>query len=153
MLELDRAVEVDVQALVATARALEDDPQRPIEIRPEWVPSEVDLLPDWDDEWLDQERDRMRQLRLHMIEALAERLIVEGRFGRAIEAAMAAVRADNLRESAHRMVIRAHLAEGNVNEARRAYDACRTILVREVGVEPSPQTRKYLEPSGRGLAG
>jgi DNA-binding SARP family transcriptional activator len=146
MLELNRRVEVDVHELVATARALQDVDER-AGIRPEWVYSDVDLLPDWDDEWIDIERDRLRQLRLHMIEALAERLIGEGRFGLAIEAAMAAVRADNLRESAHRMVIRAHVAEGNVIEARRAYEACRTVLVREIGVEPSQQTRRYLEPT------
>jgi DNA-binding SARP family transcriptional activator len=54
------------------------------------------------------------------------------------------VRADDLRESAHRAVIRIHLAEGNVGEARRAYGTCRTLLAHGLGIEPSPMTTRLL---------
>ncbi len=72
-----------------------------------------DLLPDWYDDWVLVERERLRQLRLHALERLAERAIGEARYGQAIDIALTAIQADPLRESAHRMLIRAHAAEGN----------------------------------------
>lgn len=96
-----------------------------------------ELLPDWDDPWLSDERERLRQLRLHMLESVADRLTVAGQFGLAIEVAFSVLQADMLRESAHRALVRAHLAEGNVAEARRAYAACERLLDRELGVAPT----------------
>jgi DNA-binding SARP family transcriptional activator len=96
-----------------------------------------ELLPDWDDPWVEGERERLRQLRLHMLEAVADRLTVTGQFGLAIEVAFRVLQADSLRESAHRALIRAHLAEGNIAEARRAYSVCEQLLHRELGVSPT----------------
>ena len=83
------------------------------------------------------ERERVRQLRMHALEALAEKLAAAGRYGEAVQAAYAAVVAEPLRESAHRAVVRVHLVEGNVAEAVRAYDSFRTMLAEELGVAPS----------------
>jgi hypothetical protein len=41
-------------------------------------------------------------------------------------------------------VIGIHLAEGNVAEACRAFDLCRLVLARDVGVEPSAATTHLL---------
>lgn len=106
-----------------------------------------DLLQDWDEEWLDAERERLHQLRLHVLEEGARRLADQGRFGLALEAALAAVRADELRESAHRAVIAIHLAEGNLCEARRAYQVLARTLRTELGVEPSPSARELVDAS------
>ena len=91
-----------------------------------------ELLPDWDDPWVEGERERLRQLRLHMLEAVADRFTATGQFGLAIEVAFRVLQADALRESAHRALIRAHLAEGNIVEARRAYSVCEQLLHREL---------------------
>src|SRR5262249_15135141 len=80
-------------------------------------PLTQDLLPGWDDDWLLLERERVRQLHLHALEALAARLCARGRFHRAVEAGLAAVAAEPLRESAHNALIAAHLGGGNVAEA------------------------------------
>ena len=95
------------------------------------------LLPGWDEEWVVLERERLRQLRMHALEALADELAVAGRFGEALEAAYAAVHEEPLRESAHRAVVRVHLAEGNVAEARRAYASFRAVLADALGVAPT----------------
>ena len=60
----------------------------------------VDVLPDWYDDWVLIEAEEWRQLRLHALEALADRLLDEHRFGEASGAALAAVRAEPLRETA-----------------------------------------------------
>ena len=54
------------------------------------IEDEGELLSDWDDEWLAPDRERFRQLRLHLLEVTAERLSAQGYFGLAMEAALAA---------------------------------------------------------------
>lgn len=98
---------------------------------------ESELLPDWYEEWVAEERDRYRQLRVHALEAVAERLAAAGQWGAAVEAALAALAADPLRESAHRALIGIHLAEGNVAEAIRQLHRCERLLMAELGVLPS----------------
>ena len=85
------------------------------------------------------ERERIRQRVLHALEALSERLAAAGRFADAIEAAMLATSAEPLRESAQRALIKAHIAEGNLTEARRSYRAYRDLMQRELGVVPSEE--------------
>lgn len=104
----------------------------------------VELLPDWDDEWLRIDRERLRQLRLHMLEDWAHQLTESGEYGLALEVALAALQSDVLRESAHRAVIRVHRAEGNVHEARRAFATCRAVLAAELGVAPSALTERLV---------
>jgi DNA-binding SARP family transcriptional activator len=144
LVDLGPEVDVDVSRLVAVALDTMGNGTQPPSGVTTLPPDDGDLLPEWEDEWLLADRERLRQLRLHMLEAVAERLSQEGRYGLALEAALAALRADALRESAHRAVIRIHLAEGNVAEACRAYDTCRYVLDREVGVQPSALTRVLL---------
>ena len=62
----------------------------------------------------------------------------------ASQAALAALAADPLRESAHRLLIRAALEEGKVAEALRRFTGLRAELLRELGLEPSEQTRELL---------
>ncbi len=143
--DLGRGVDVDVRRLLRAATdALREGASSTIDEVGAVLDDDGGLLPDWEDEWLVADRERLRQIRLHLLEAVAERLSRAGRHGLALEAALAALRIDVLRESAHRTVIAIHLAEGNVAEALRAYDQCRLVLVRDVGVEPSPTTSRML---------
>jgi DNA-binding SARP family transcriptional activator len=96
-----------------------------------------ELLPDWYDDWLSADRERLRQLQLHALEALSKRLRARADYSQAIEMANMAVAAEPTRESARRELIEAHLAEGNVDEALRQFNLFRELLVRELGVEPS----------------
>ncbi len=57
-----------------------------------------DLLPEWYEDWVLVERERFRQLRLHALEAICERFTEEGKYGLALEAGLAAVAAEPLRE-------------------------------------------------------
>lgn len=97
----------------------------------------LDMLPDWYDDWVMVEMEEWRQLRLHALEGLAAYLVAEGRFGDAAGAALAAIRAEPLRESAHGALIRVHLAEGNQSEALTAYDRYCALLRTELDLEPT----------------
>jgi DNA-binding SARP family transcriptional activator len=100
-----------------------------------------ELLPDWYEDWVLIERERFRQIRLHALEVLCERLTACGRFAQAVEAGLAAVRGEPLRESAHSALIRAHLAEGNRAEALRQYEFYSNIMRKELGLEPADSIR------------
>lgn len=103
-----------------------------------------ELLPDWYEDWVVVERERIRQLQLHALEILGYRLIDEGRSLQAIEAGLAAVAADPLRESAHRLVISAHLAEGNRSEALRQYETYACLLSESLDLRPSDRMTALL---------
>jgi DNA-binding SARP family transcriptional activator len=100
-----------------------------------------ELLPDWYDEWVLIEAEDWRQLRLHALEALAARLAARARYGDAATAALAAVRAEPLRESPRAALIRVHIAEGNPSEALREFTRYRDLLMVELGVEPTERLR------------
>jgi len=104
----------------------------------------AELLPDWYDDWVLLEQERFRQLRMHALEALCERLTAAGRFGAAVEAGVAAVAAEPLRESAQRVLMSAYIAEGNACEAIRQYCAYRHTLGKDLGLEPSQLVRDLL---------
>jgi DNA-binding SARP family transcriptional activator len=105
----------------------------------------ADLLPGWYDDWVLSEAEDWRQLRLHALEALADRLTAIGRWGEAADAAGAAVRAEPLRESATAALIRVHLAEGNQSEVVRQFDRYRALLDAELGLEPTPRLRRLVQ--------
>ncbi|WP_250285229.1 BTAD domain-containing putative transcriptional regulator [Frankia sp. CiP1_Cm_nod2] len=107
-----------------------------------------ELLPGWYDDWVLFERERLGQLMLHALEALAVRLLALGRYGSAADAAYAAIRADPLRESAQQVLIRVHLAEGNVREAVRRYRAYAGLLRDELALAPSAALTELVFPAG-----
>ncbi|MCX2183930.1 SARP family transcriptional regulator [Streptomyces sp. SKN60] len=147
---LSPEVQVDAQRLTALAHATLSGagPSRdPIEL----LGLDGELLPDWEDEWLVVDRERLLQLRLHVLEALAEQLAVQGAYGLAMEAAIAARRGDELRESAHRAVIKVHVAEGNAGLAEQAYQRCLAVLGRELGMRPSAETSALVAAARRSV--
>jgi DNA-binding SARP family transcriptional activator len=97
----------------------------------------VHLLPGWYEDWIVFERERLRQRLLHAMESLARKRIECHHFAGAIEAAMFAVGVEPLRESAQRLLIEAHLAEGNLVEACRVFVTYRDLVSDELGVLPS----------------
>lgn len=103
-----------------------------------------ELLPGWYDEWVLAARERLRHLTLHALETLCEHLTAARRYGVAVQAGLAAVDREPLRESAHRALIRVHLAEGNAGEAIRRYQRYEQIAARELGVKPSAMMRSLL---------
>jgi DNA-binding SARP family transcriptional activator len=105
-----------------------------------------DVLPDWPEEWLVTVREWFRQIRLRALETLSDRHRAAGRLGAALDAGMAAVTCDPLRESAHRRLTLVHMADGNFAEALRQYHVYRRLIRSELGLPPSPQFRRLIGP-------
>jgi DNA-binding SARP family transcriptional activator len=153
-------IDVDVLRLMALTRQLDQAAVGLAQPDLDAVPlAELtgDLLPDWYEEWVQDERESLRQIRLHGLETLAAALSRAGRHADAIQAALAAIRIEPLRETAHRTLIEAHLAEGNWSEAHRQFGECRRLLREELGVEPSESLHRLIKPepvfAGSGMRG
>jgi DNA-binding SARP family transcriptional activator len=135
---LSEGVDVDVRRVeewatrLINGRGREDD----LSVSPSCIDA-LSLLPGWYDDWVLMERERIRQRMLHALEALSCHLVKAGRFADAVDAAILAVNAEPLRESAQRTLIQAHIAEGNLVEARRTYCNFRKLVRTELDVEPS----------------
>jgi DNA-binding SARP family transcriptional activator len=131
------ATEIDVDVLATISDCLMRAPA-------EWTGEGLgldafreELLAGWYDDWVIAERERIRQLSLHALEAIADRLVAVGHHGAAAQAALYAIEMDPLRESSHRCLIRVHLAEGNRSEALRQFGLYRQLLGDELGIAPS----------------
>jgi DNA-binding SARP family transcriptional activator len=105
-----------------------------------------DLLSGWYEDWVLYERARLQQMRLSSLESIAELLIDRGYLPAALTAALCATSIEPLRESAHRLLVRIHLANGNFHDAIRAYRSFGERLVRELGIRPSRQMDALVQP-------
>jgi DNA-binding SARP family transcriptional activator len=131
-------VDVDVDAVRASAEALVGDtnPSPPF---PRAESFGQELLADWSEDWVLFERERLNQLCVHALEALSTHCLRGGHYAKAIDSALLAVKREPLRESAHRAVSRAHLAEGNLASARLQFQRYAAHVRTELGIEPSDE--------------
>lgn len=148
-LRLSPNVDVDLRACEALAVRVLDDSQVLSEVDMDGALLSVDLLPDWTEDWVLINREHHTQLRVRALEALCRRLTKMGRFGQAVQAGMRGVAVEPLRESAQRMLIAAHIAEGNVAAAAHCYDTFRDLLRRDLDIEPSDAMAELVKDIGR----
>jgi DNA-binding SARP family transcriptional activator len=140
-LMLDCTTESDFESARALAMSVIDGSYIPVDAVCGQRLSE-DLLPGWSDEWLVDERERYRQLRLHALDKICLLHAHAGRFALAIVAGLASVSSDPTRESAHRALMNAHLLEGNPSEAIRQYHIYMHLARAELGIGASPQLQE-----------
>ncbi len=145
LLRLDPRVANDIDLLCGRARRLATGESDATDL--EMLPSAVealDLLPGWYEDWVSMERERVRTIMLDAIDAIAVALRRSGRCAESIDAALVAVTTDPLRDSSQSALITAHLGEGNLCEARRAFAAYRRLLRTELGLDPSERLARLV---------
>lgn len=130
-------VKVDFNQVYARANLLASQPEEHCERDLELLGVTGDLLPDWYDDWVLIERERLRQARLHALESLCRSLAAAGDYARAVHAGLMAVRVEPLRESSYRALIAAHAAQGNAAEGLRHYALYKRRMADELGLAPS----------------
>jgi DNA-binding SARP family transcriptional activator len=139
-LMLSPAVRVDLHRVWESARqVMEGVRTLPIDWASLVSDLSRELLPGWCEDWLILERERWDQLRVYALEGLAQQFQATEQYLPALQAALTAIAVDPIRETAHRIVIEVHLAEGNVANALKRYHNYRAFLRRELNVAPSPQ--------------
>jgi len=105
------------------------------------------FLPGEDAAWIDDVRRRLGEIHVRALEAYGESGLGLGgaEIPAAREAGRALVTLAPLRESGHRILMRAFVAEGNPAEALRAYEFLRVSLRDEMGIAPSLATQALYE--------
>lgn len=99
------------------------------------------FLPGEEAPWIERRREKLRSILVRALECRAEVYLWNGEFPLAIEVARDVIDLEPFRESGHRFLMRAHAAAGNAAEALWVYERCREMISRELGVQPSPETR------------
>jgi DNA-binding SARP family transcriptional activator len=137
---------IDVAAFEeALSRAEEETDSGLAELRDAIELYTGDVLEGCYDEWLLGERERLRQRYLTTLERLVARLATRGDYAQAIPYAERLLRQDPLHEETYRLLMRLHDARGDRARALRVYHVCAATLERELGIEPSAQTREAYE--------
>ena len=132
---LDRSWVVDTERAAHLADRLHGGETPPIEQTAVFC---ADLLPLWDEPWLDAERERYRQLRLHALDQLARNHLAAGRPDLGVSVALEALAVEPLRETAALLVLQAHLAQGNRAAAMAHFHRFSRLLDTELRVRPGP---------------
>ena len=99
-----------------------------------------ELLPGHFDEWILRERERLNQHYVEALHRLIDALAAEGEYETTLHYATRLRNNDPLSERTYRRLMTLHKALGNRAAAVRVYHDCATMLERELGIEPSPET-------------
>jgi DNA-binding SARP family transcriptional activator len=97
------------------------------------------------DNWQAQMQSRLERHYLTTLSGLIDACRATGELDAAIEYARQALSVDNLAEDVHRRLIELHAARGDRRAATRRFEQCASILERELGVSPLPETRAAYE--------
>jgi DNA-binding SARP family transcriptional activator len=145
-LALGPDVTVDYRDSLVSTRAVirEVDGGRP-QALPVTEQFEFELLPDWYDEWIISERERLSQMRLRATEGLTRYFLAAGMVEKATEFAQLIVRMAPLHETGHILLTRAHLASGNRTEAVRQVLRLDAMLHAEFGLSASDEAWKLVD--------
>ena len=97
------------------------------------------------EEWLQGERQRLRELAQQALLKLLTHQLGSGPAGPAIRTAMRVLTLDPAQEVVHRDLMRLFARQGRRGDALRQYRLCIDALQRELGVEPQPETRRLYQ--------
>ncbi len=100
-----------------------------------------DLLEGCYDEWLIEDRERLRDRYLSALRRLTSALAERAEYAEAIRLGRELARCDPLHEDTYRLLMGVHDAAGDRAGGVRIYHECAATLQRELGVEPSAVTR------------
>ncbi|HKZ70298.1 MAG TPA: AAA family ATPase [Anaerolineales bacterium] len=92
------------------------------------------------DDWAAVQREVWRRRLGLILDRLSEIQFARGELASTAETTSLWIALDALNEVAYRRKMRAHFAAGERGQALEAYEACRSALASELGVEPEPDT-------------
>lgn len=108
-----------------------------------------DLLPGFYEEWVQAERQRLRQCYMRLLSRLATHFEETREYQAAISYGERLLTCDPLSEAQYQALIRLNALNGDRAGALRAYHQCVAVLRRELNIEPGLLTRKLCEEMTR----
>ena len=103
------------------------------------------FLPGFYDDWVLAVRDELSRACVDLCDRVAAFWLTHGDAAAAITFARRRVQLEPLEEPGHRLLMQAQQGAGDRAGAMRTYHQCASLLERELGVGPSPETRAALE--------
>jgi class 3 adenylate cyclase/DNA-binding SARP family transcriptional activator len=100
----------------------------------------IDVAEEGWSEWLAGERERFQELALDAMVRLGEQELAAGRADYALKAGQRANALNNMREDAHRLILRALAETGRKAEALRYYEDVTALLKRKLNTQPDAAT-------------
>jgi WD40 repeat protein/DNA-binding SARP family transcriptional activator len=110
---------------------------------------EGELLPGFYEDWVSLERDRLQAVFEQKMKVLLDRLVTEQRWPEILDWGERWIAHGNTPEPAYQSLMVAHAALGDVSSVAAVFRRC-TDALRELGVEPSDQTRALYERLTKG---
>jgi DNA-binding SARP family transcriptional activator len=101
-----------------------------------------DLLPDCYDDWIQPKRESLREEFCNLLEKLIMDLEAARNYEKAIRYAHIFLNHDPLKENTYRHLMRLYALQGERSHAASIYQQCELIMMTELGVETSTETRK-----------
>jgi DNA-binding SARP family transcriptional activator len=104
-----------------------------------------DLLHNFYDEWIMEEREHYRRLMVDALLQFAQSLRTNGEYARAISVAQKIILMDSVNERAYQHLIFCYGAIGSRSAALKSYEDCAVQLLEKLGVQPSADTKALYE--------
>ncbi|MBW7884553.1 MAG: AAA family ATPase [Caldilineaceae bacterium] len=92
-------------------------------------------------DWLQTERERLRERLFNALLEAAELYAEKGHYADAIASCRQLLARDEVRENAYQALMRYQAESGDSAGALLTYERCRTLLLEELGADPSPVTQ------------
>jgi ATP/maltotriose-dependent transcriptional regulator MalT/DNA-binding SARP family transcriptional activator len=92
--------------------------------------------------WVEEQRTYYREQYLRLLEVLAGVAQKSQDWPRSMQIAKQIIQEDQFREDIHCLVMRAHAAMGNRGAVKEHYEGLKSLLERELAVEPSAETKR-----------
>ena len=109
-----------------------------------------ELLPGFYEDWVSLERDRLQAVFEQKMKVLLDRLVGEQRWAEVLDWGERWISLGHTPEPAYRALMVAHAASGDVSSVAAVFRRCSDALSKELGVEPSEQTRAVYERLSKG---
>lgn len=94
------------------------------------------------DEWVEEQRAHYRERYTRALEALVGAAQEAREWSRSLHLAQQILQHDSFREDVHCMIMRSHAALGSRMAVKEQYENLRSLLRKELGVEPAKETQK-----------
>lgn len=112
-----------------------------------------ELLPGWYEDWIVAERSRLTESYVAALQALVQHFTKIQRFSQAIDYSLRIIKADPLRESAYRNLMRLYVATNRPSHAIQTYHQLEEELRASLNIRPSQGTRELVKKIADSLDG
>jgi DNA-binding SARP family transcriptional activator len=97
------------------------------------------------EDWAEQRRLYFAEQHSRVLNALAKLAFADKSWSNALKLAHDILTADPFREDAHRLIMKIYAAQGKRSAVVEQFETLQTLLKKELGVAPAPETRKIFQ--------